>query len=161
MSFEEYQDEVEETNYQVGDFVLARAVRVNPDEGIHVRFGGAGDGFVPVEELEILNTNPDFGFAYTVDNTYWLQILDLDNSERPIQLSHIKAVRAIEGDGIDTDRLRGGYSHLTRNGSPKQRFPNRELAVQRIKAIRRDDAAAQLVPYTCRTCRYWHIGNDR
>ena len=161
MSFDQYMDEVEESGFQVGDIVLGKVFRVDPEDGLYVRFGGPGDGFVPVDELQMSNMNPDFGFEYSVDNTYWLEIVDLDNTERPIQLSEIRALRTIEGDGINPQGIRGEYTHFTGSGSPKQRYPNRELALQRINEIRQNESMARLAPYKCKTCAYWHIGNDR
>ena len=161
MSFEQYMNEVEDTNFQVGDIVLGRAIWVDPDQGIYVRFGGPGDGFVPVDELAMLNTNPDFCFEYATDGTYWLEIVDLDNTDRPIQLSEVRALGTVQRNGINTEGIRGEYSHFTGSGSPKRQFHHRELAAQRINEIRRTDKAARLVPYICKACKCWHIGNDR
>lgn len=160
MSFQEYMNEVEEPEFRIGDIVLGKAFLVDPSEGIYVRFGGPGDGFVPLDELTMANTNPDFGFEYAPDVTYWLEIVDLDNSSKPILLSEKKALRTMEGDGTDPRGIRGEYSHYTSNGAAKQPFPNRELAVQRIQEIQSSETNARLAPYMCRSCIYWHIGND-
>ena len=133
-------NEAKEPSFQVGDIVLGKVFRVDPEDGLYVRFGGPGDGFVPVDELQMSNMNPDFGFEYSVDNTYWLEIVDLDNTERPIQLSEITALRTIKGDGINTKGIRGEYTHFTDSGSPKQRWPNREVAMQRINEIRQNES---------------------
>lgn len=160
MSFEEHMNEVDEPDFHVGQIVLGKVLRVDQDEGIYVRFGGPGDGFVPVNELA-MSDNADCWFEYgSSDATYWLEIVDLDNTERPILLSETKALRTIEGDGIDTRGIRSEYSHYNSGGSAKQQFKNRERALERINEIRSVDSTARLAPYICRSCNYWHVGND-
>ena len=44
MLFEKYMNEVKEPSFQVGDIVLGKVFRVDPEDGLYVPFGGPGDG---------------------------------------------------------------------------------------------------------------------
>jgi len=154
-SFREYMRHVEEAAVRVGELVVAKIVGIEHD-GLIVTFGGTGDGFVPLEELDV----PDLPLSanYELDGTLQLQVTDLDNTNQLILLSEKGAALSVLGDGVDGRGRRSAYSHFTRSGAPKQSHRSRSDALSAARETH-SNAAGNIDVYRCHRCGSWHVGH--
>lgn len=144
-----------------GSVVVGKVTRIEFD-GIHVNFGGPGDGFAPTSELAIPpgSTVHD---VMSIDETVEFVVVDDDNTSHPYILSQ-RARRAggrFGGDGVDSSTgRRGWFSHYTGSGQSKVAYRSRSDAIDALHDLHVTEDRMTMGVYRCMDCRRWHIGRE-